>query len=162
MNDEKLEVPDWVWTSDVVLGWCDSAGCQSLGHKTNNCRLARVFAAHLNRRAPSPVERAKDNNVGAKFCRCGHRLYMHVSALTPSGGGRCDKCACAAFAYPDEQFDYETGECTHGLIGNYSTCNGSEKGCCREWGLGFEHCCYHLKKEWAAMKSSDARAGKEG
>lgn len=57
----------------------------------------------------------------------------------------------------DPQFDYETGECTHGLIGNYSTCNGDPRGCCRRWGPEFQHCCYHLKKEWDSAQKGERR-----
>lgn len=57
----------------------------------------------------------------------------------------------------DHQFDYETGECTHGLIGNYSTCNGDPRGCCRRWGPEFQHCCYHLKKEWDSAQKGERR-----
>ena len=44
MPDKK---PDWIWTSDVVMGWCDSAGCESIGHEANNCKLAVAFHSHL-------------------------------------------------------------------------------------------------------------------
>lgn len=31
--------------SAIVLGWCDSAGCESVGHKANDCKLAAALKA---------------------------------------------------------------------------------------------------------------------
>lgn len=59
-------------------------------------------------------------------------------------------------AKPDEQWDSELGECTHGLIGNYFTCNGSKSGCERE---RFRHCCWHLRKEHDEKSTLGASTG---
>ena len=48
-----------------------------------------------------------------------------------------------------DQFDWETGECEHGLIGNYFTCNGKNgpnKGCERS---RFLHCCACMKRDFS-------------
>jgi hypothetical protein len=54
MSETPKPCPEWVWTSSIVLGWCDAAGCESVGHKDNNCRLARALAAEVVSRTPLP------------------------------------------------------------------------------------------------------------
>ena len=48
---EPKPIPQEIWTHAIVLGWCDSAGCESAGHEGNNCRLARALADAMS---PSP------------------------------------------------------------------------------------------------------------
>ena len=127
---KKISGPDW----DAVIDGISSA--------SDNMDEAFTLAAL----SQAPI-------VSAAGCLCG----IHSDCAEGARQG-CTLCAAAParLATPapspeagpcDEQWDDEVGECTHGLIGNYSTCNDSPKGCVdRE---RFKHCCYHLKKEWA-------------
>lgn len=84
-----------------------------------------------------------------------------VKEIKPNGRIVYDYDNIMSAGAKDPQFNYETGECTHGLIGNYLSCNGSPKGCCRAWGPQFRHCCYHLKKEWAESAGAKDEAKDE-
>ena len=112
-NRPGEEVEEWIWTSDVVLGWCDSAGCESIGHKGNNCRLANSFAAHLRRSSPVdglrealeesrdllddlddlPLERVSVERLEGVW----NKVNSALNALTPAPSAPepkvCDACA---------------------------------------------------------------------
>lgn len=57
---------------------------------------------------------------------------------------------CEAERARDDQFDWVVGECTHGLIGSYSTCNGGN-GCERS---RFLHCCFCMKRDFNSKEQA--------
>lgn len=63
------------------------------------------------------------------------------------------KDTCEELRERTDQFDWKTGECERGIIGNYSTCNGSNKGCERS---RFLHCCYCMKRDFMNKQRAEA------
>lgn len=65
----------------AVLGWCDSAGCESVGHAANDCRLTRTVAAFGRKCAADAYEDAK-NFCPEKFdCDTCRMLDTKAAAL---------------------------------------------------------------------------------